>query len=231
MKKFRKPLPISFTVFFLILILLGSNACKKDKDDDPQPSITDIDGNVYQTVKIGNQIWMKENLKTTKYRNGDPIPNVTLWTPWLSATQGAFCHYQNVASWTETYGLLYNWFAVGDARQICPSGWHVPTKNEWNTLINFAGGENEAGNRLKEKGIVHWNGPNSGASDAYGFTALPGGYRTSTFDPPGFYAIWWSSTPESPEDSWIMTLVANNSNAYIERQGKFAGHAIRCVKD
>jgi uncharacterized protein (TIGR02145 family) len=223
------PKPVSLLFIFILFFTLNSS-CKKDEDPS-QPTVTDIDGNVYKTVKIGSQVWMKENLKTTKYNNGDPIPNVTLWTPWLIATEGAFCHYQNMASWTETYGLLYNWFAVGDARQICPSGWHIPAKSEWEALVNFVGGETVAGNKLKEKGTAHWKGPNSGATDTYGFAALPGGYRTGEFNPPGDYAIWWSATAQSPDDAWILTLIANNTNAYIERQGKIAGHAVRCIKD
>jgi len=140
-------------------------------------SVTDIDGNVYQTVKIGNQWWMMENLKVTSYRNGEAIPNVTDTTEWYNLTTGAYCYYDNDAYNTTIYGRLYNWYSINDSRSIAPTGWHVPTDEEWTTVINYLGGESVAGGKLKENGTTHWTSPNNGATNESGFSALPGGYR------------------------------------------------------
>jgi uncharacterized protein (TIGR02145 family) len=213
----------------IVLAVFSNNSCKED--NEVPSSVTDIDGNVYNIVTIGSQVWMKENLKTTKYTNGDPIPNVSDGTQWNNLTEDAFCYYDNNVSSANTYGLLYNWYAVSDSRKICPEGWRVPDKNDWNELVSFLGGEDGAADKLKEKGTAHWAAPNTSASDKYGFTALPGGYRLETFNPPGYYAIWWSATPEDLQDAFIFTLIANNSKTYIESQYKKAGHAVRCIKE
>ena len=139
-------------------------------------TVVDIDGNVYNTVTIGTQVWMVENLKTTKYRNGDAIPNVTGNASWVALSTGAYCWYNNdAATYKATYGALYNWYAVGDSRNIAPSGWHVATDSEWTTLSTFLGGESIAGDKLKEIGTSHWLSPNTGATNSNGFTAFPGG--------------------------------------------------------
>ncbi len=118
-------------LFFVLIFPLALKA---------QTTVTDIDGNVYRTVKIGTQVWMAENLKTTKYRNGDPIANVTNGASWKALTTGAYCWYNNDAENKVTYGGLYNWFVVADSRKIAPTGWHVPTDAEWTVLTDFLGG-------------------------------------------------------------------------------------------
>jgi len=138
-------------------------------------TITDIDGNVYHSVTIGTQTWMVENLRTSKYRNGDSIINVTNNTSWSTLTSGAYCDYDNTPNNSIIYGKLYNWYAINDSRSIAPMGWHVPTDVEWTTLITYLGGESIAGGKLKETGIIHWETPNGDATNTSIFTGLPGG--------------------------------------------------------
>ncbi len=182
-------------VVILSLIILIIIYCSRDKtvisieNNTPSDSannknegtLTDIDGNVYRTIKIGNQWWLAENLKVTHYRNGNPIikliadePN---WSSWASMLNGACCAYEYNDSLANIYGYLYNWFAVADPRKISPEGWHVPNDDEWNSLIKFLGGESVAGGKLKEAGTSHWLSPNNGATNESGFTAFPGGER------------------------------------------------------
>lgn len=138
--------------------------------------ITDVDGNSYKTVPIGTQTWMAENLKTTKYRNGEAIPNITDNAAWSVLTTGAFSYYNNdYTNFGITYGALYNWYTVKDKRQLCPTGWHVPSQREWNTLITYVG--HTQGGKLKEVGNLHWTSLNDFATNITGFTALPGGSR------------------------------------------------------
>lgn len=148
-------------------------------------AVVDIDGNVYSSVTIGTQTWLVENLKTTRYRNGDPIGNVTDGDLWRNLISDAYCDYNNDSSNAETYGRLYNWFAVDDDRGIAPAGWHVATNEEWITLSTYlAGGDylkgsRESGDQLKESGTLHWANGNTGNNKS-GFTALPGGERVYT---------------------------------------------------
>jgi uncharacterized protein (TIGR02145 family) len=140
-------------------------------------AVTDTDGNVYHTVIIGTQEWMVENLKTRRFNDGSAIPLVASSSAWPTLTTAGYCWYNNdSAANSATYGALYNWFAV-NAGKLAPTGWHVPSDSEWNVLITYLGGESVAGGRLKEAGTVHWNSPNAGATNEFGFTALPGGHR------------------------------------------------------
>jgi uncharacterized protein (TIGR02145 family) len=196
-------------------------------------TITDIDGNVYHTVTIGSQVWMVENLKTTKYRNGDPIPNVTDNTAWYNLTTGAYCNYDNNISKATTYGRLYNWFAVNDNRKIAPSGWHVPTDEEWTTLTTFLGGFSVAGGKLKEAGLAHWVSPNTGATNETGFTALPGGTRISdgTFYNNGYSGNWWSSTVSNAVSAWYRYLYYNDGKGLRDGSINLYGFSVRCLRD
>lgn len=133
-------------------------------------TVTDVDGNVYKTVKIGNQIWMAENLRTTKYRNGEPIQLVTDPNAWKNLNTGA---YRTAPD--EAYGFYYNWYAVMDDRNLAPEGWHVATDADYTELANELGGNAVAGGKLKEAGTEHWIGTNTGADNESGFTALPAG--------------------------------------------------------
>jgi uncharacterized protein (TIGR02145 family) len=192
--------------------------------------VKDVDGNVYPTITIGNQIWMTENLRTTRYRNGDPIPNVTDGNEWSILTSGAFCNYENDIENFNTYGLLYNWYAVSDKHNITPDGWHIATSEEWTTLFNYLGGPGIAEGKLKESDTTHWDSPNTGATNATGFTALPGGSRIGgTFLYMGSAAYWWSATENS---NAIEAFRINLSTGYtISSRNKAWGYSIRCIKD
>jgi len=192
-------------------------------------TVTDIDGNVYKTIQIGAQIWMAENLKTTKYRNGDPISNVTVDAAWTALDTGAYCWYNNDAiTYKATYGAIYNWYTVNDSRNIAPTGWHVPSHAEWTVLTTYLGGESVAGGMLAETGISHWSSPNLNATNSSGFTALPSGLRGNNGS---FYDVggWWSSTEFTWSDAWYRYL----GGRYIYKDGtnKGDGLSVRCIKD
>jgi len=138
-------------------------------------AIVDVDGNLYHTVKIGNQVWLKENLKVTHYANGEPIPNVTDPEAWGNLTTGAFCWYNNDPKIGEVYGGLYNWYTVADPRGLAIKGWHVPTDKEWCDLETFLGGQRESGPKMMETGLALWKNPLVQATNSSGFTALPNG--------------------------------------------------------
>ena len=216
-----------------------------DPDCGPGPgTVTDFDGNVYQTVTIGDQTWMMENLKVTHYQNGDPIPKVTDDGTWDGLTTGAFCEYNNDIGNVAAYGRMYNWYAVADSRNIAPEGWHVPSDEEWKQLEMYLGmsqaeadatgqrGTDEGG-KLKEAGTTHWSSPNTGATNESGFSALAGGYRG---DNGGFYsmgdtAAFWSSTEGSSGNAWCRTLGYLNSQVDRGNYDKPDGYSVRCVRD
>jgi len=197
-------------------------------------AITDIDGNLYQTVKIGTQVWMAENLKVSRYRNGEEIPNLIKNSEWkISHSNGAYCDYNNDSTMAAAYGHLYNWHAIEDNRQIAPEGWHVPTDAEWQKLEVSIGGSEIAGGKLKERGTTYWRSPNEGATNESSFSALPGGYRNSNggYYSLGGYAFFWSSTEHSNTYSWSRRLVYFDSSMVREAEGKLHGLSVRCVKD
>jgi len=193
----------------------------------------DIDSNIYPTVKIGDQWWMAENLKVTHYRNGDAIPNVSVNSSWTNLTSGGYCIFNNDQNNVATYGLLYNWYAVDDSREIAPSGWHVPSDEEWKTLIDYLGGELVAGGKLKETGTTHWNSSNEGATNESGFAALPGGYRDDggTFYYLGNYAYFWSSAEYSSNYAWYRRLGYYSAYVYRGSYDKRHGVSVRLVRD
>jgi uncharacterized protein (TIGR02145 family) len=198
--------------------------------------VSDVDGNVYNTVTIGTQVWMQENLKTTKYNDGTEIPNVTDGATWSTLSTGAYCWYNNnAATYKETFGALYNWYvtASNNPKNVCPTGWHVPTDAEWTTLTTYLGGETVAGGKLKETGTTHWLTPNTGATNSSGFTALPGGNRLNdgSFDYIGQYGQWWSSTEYSDNYGWSRDMgyyFRTLDRAYYL---KSSGYSVRCLKD
>jgi len=198
-------------------------------------TVTDIEGNVYNTVVIGTQVWMVENLKTTKYQNGDPIDYITDSTQWNKyLATGAYCNYKNDNSYANTYGRLYNWYAVNDSRNIAPKGWHVPTYTECTTLADILGGYTLAGGKLKEVGTTHWASPNTGATNETGFTALPGGQRggfDGTFGWITIYFYSWSSTEVSSSNAWFMLMGSNFEKMSIGIYDKIFGYSVRCIKD
>ncbi len=198
--------------------------------------LKDIDNNRYNTISIGNQLWMAENLSVTRYNDGTVIPQVVNDSDWFTATSnGEACYtwYENGAS---DYGALYSYFAVADTNSlnICPVGWHVPSNDEWTILTTFLGGPSATGGKLKEAGLAHWNPPNTGAINESGFTGLPGGFRlnTGTFNGIGNDCRWWSSTEGSSGNSaWFRNLLYNNESILLGLAGKASGLSVRCLKD
>jgi uncharacterized protein (TIGR02145 family) len=201
-------------------------------------TVTDIDGNVYNTVTIGTQVWMAENLKTTKYNDGTAIPNITDNSAWSLLTTGAYSDYSNIPANSTTYGRLYNWYvgASSNPKNVCPTGWHVPTDAQWYTLITYLGGEAVAGSKLKETGTTHWTPTNTGATNETGFTALPGGCRNSwsgTFVEIGSIGFWWSSTETTTNgtDAYSRAMANIYSTVGRSNNGKKSGFSYRCLKD
>ncbi len=189
------------------------------------------DGETYKWVRIGNQVWMAENLKTAKYSDGTSIPNVTDNGAWVGLTSGAYCWYNNDINNRNTYGPLYNWHAVNTGK-LCPTGWHVPTDAEWTALSSFLGGESVAGGKMKS--VTGWNSPNRGATNSSGFSALPGGYRfnnNGTFNNVGNYGNWWSSSENGSSSAWYGSLYYDYANLYRYGNNKRFGFSVRCVRD
>jgi len=194
-------------------------------------TVTGIDGNVYQTVTIGDQVWTAANLKVTHYRNGDPIPNVTSNTAWAGLTTGAYCNYSNDAGYGAVYGRLYNWHSAMDSRNIALEGWHVASDAEWQTLVNYLGWWSVAGGKLKQTGTTYWVAPNTGATNETGFSGLPGGYRhiDGSWCCRGYTAYFMSATGST---AYYRTLERND--AFIRRfneSNNQSGFSVRCVKD
>jgi uncharacterized protein (TIGR02145 family) len=213
----------------LILGLVLITACEKKESGLP----VDGDGNEYDTVVIGNQIWLKENLRTTKYNNGISIPLTTDNSEWISKTSAAFCWYENNPSLKDNYGALYNWWAI-KVSALCPLGYHVPSKEEWETLINYLGGESIAGAKLKAAGNQFWYSGGYATNES-GFTALPGGGRSShdgTFGGISSDGSWWSTSPWAYDNyAYLLGLNYNYENANLSVWFKKAGLSVRCIKD
>jgi uncharacterized protein (TIGR02145 family) len=229
----NKTIKFLFPFAIMAIFILLSSSYMKDGRSNPADTVKDIDGNVYHTVTIGTQVWMVENLKVTKYRNGKPIPNVTDMSVWMNLKTGAYCDYKNAATNSPTYGRLYNWYAITDSSNIAPTGWHVPTDAEWTKLVKFLGGDNVAGGKLKAIGLTQWSDPNTGASNIKGFTALPGGYRSpeGVFNFLHYYSFWWSSTEASPIKACFRSLDYSNANVVSTIDDKLYGLSVRCIKD
>ncbi|HRZ42040.1 MAG TPA: FISUMP domain-containing protein [Bacteroidales bacterium] len=196
-------------------------------------SLADADGNVYNTVQIGNQVWMSENLRTTKYTNGTPVEHVTDDNAWYANSTGAYTWYNNDPSQKEIYGALYKWHAVSNPAGLCPHGWHVPANAEWNELITFLGGETEAGSKLKESGNSHWFNQNTDATNTSGFTALPGGSRSEygIFANQGYYGYFWTSTTYNMGNAWGVSLSAYDGIATTLYANIGFGYSVRCIRD
>ena len=201
------------------------------------PNITDVEGNSYKTVYIGTQTWMAENLKTSKYSDGTMIPNITDNTQWKNDSSGAWCYYNNDVANNAKYGKLYNWYAVSKTsngnKNVCPTGWHVPSDNEWTVLTGYLGGESIAGGKLKEVGTTSWNSPNTDAKNTSLFSALSCGYRdgNGVYDEIGHICGWWCSTESDTDDAWKRGLDSGSGSAYRYDNDKVNGSSVRCLKD
>jgi uncharacterized protein (TIGR02145 family) len=205
-------------------------------------TVMDEDGNIYQTIGIGQQLWMAENLKTTKYNDGTDIPLVTDSIAWGNLNTPGYCWYANDSNtYAQTYGALYNWYTV-ETGNLCPTRWHVPTDSEWTELTNYLGGESVAGGKLKETGITHWNSPNTRATNETSFTALAGGQRGSCGSfafvansnqwPSLCRGFWWSATKYNTDNAaWFRSMDYNYCNVYRYLDNKKTGFSVRCLRD
>lgn len=220
--------------------ILGTTA-SNDMTFTTLAPVTDIDGNNYNTLTIGTQVWMAENLKVTRYRNGDPVLHITDGSTWDQLTMGAYCNYNNEIINANTYGRLYNGYTVLDNRGICPAGWHVPGNNEF-TELQTAIGSGANGGKLKESGTVHWISPNTGATNETGFTGLPGGqrmghnYGSDGFDEIGIAAcLWQKEITSTTSYKWVLVNYTGGfysaSYTYPDTDALIFGHSIRCIKD
>jgi uncharacterized protein (TIGR02145 family) len=219
----------------------SQHSCGADSVHNPNlnyGSMTDQEGNVYKTIVIGTQEWMAENLKTSIYRNGEPITTNLTDIEWENTTNtqiGAWAYYNNDSQNDCPYSKLYNWYAVADPRHVCPTGWHEPTDDEWTTLTDYLGGESVAGGKMKSTGSQNWLSPNTEATNESGFSGLPGGLRyndNGTFDFFGFYGYWWSSLESSTTRAWSRAMNYYIGNAYrYSYQFKFYGLSVRCLRD
>jgi len=216
----------------VILLIFFIHACKKDEDI----IIKDTDGNSYSPVVIGTQTWLTENLKTTKFNDGNVIPCLTDNMAWNDLKTQGYCWYDNSeTTYKNMYGALYNWYAVNSGN-LCPTGWHVPSMEEWNVLIEYLGGVDIAGGKLKEQGTTHWLNSNTGATNNSGFTGLPSGgrFQNGSF----FYAKmecnWWSNTVLYSNEITFGSLVHldfDHASALSGATNKNYGHSVRCIKD
>lgn len=200
-----------------------------------------FDGYTYSSIVLGNgQEWMSENLRTTVYANGDTIPNVIEPSQWWSLSTGAWAHYNNDSLYENPYGKLYNWYTVVDSRNVCPTGWHVPSDFEWYTFVHYldlnggATNTNFAGGKMKSTGTQYWTGPNTEATNESGFSALPGGYRRfddATFADIGNEGDWWTTDVYSFYEARYRLLFDNDGSAYRYFENKESGFSVRCLKD
>jgi uncharacterized protein (TIGR02145 family) len=230
-------------VWFILMVLVGFILiliynCKKTdpaQQEIKPSSIIDGEGNIYGNIKIGTQIWLTENLKTTKYSNGDPIG--TTASADLDIHDEVIPKYEWAYNGNEdnvaTYGRLYTWYTIADPRGVCPTGWHVPSDDEWLTLENYLGGYKIAGGKLKETGTTHWTTPNYVATNESGFTALPNGWRHFglTFVNFGKFGGWWSSTEYTSADAFCNYVGYKSGTVTEEIDSKKSGIGVRCLKN
>jgi len=237
----------------------GEDANSDGLCDEWQGTVDDIEGNTYKTILIGTQTWMAENLKVTKYKNGDAIPNVTDGTQWSNLTTGAYAVYpadggphDNPSdiqplcgdSCADVIGNHYNWYVVDDERGVCPESWHVASIEEWTILTDYLGGHDVAGGKMKSTGTIEgddglWYSPNGGATNESGFTAVPGGYRSSPYSPYPFVSFGmqnyiWSTTEYSENTNqgfWFELYNVSSTSNYSSRSWKNNGASVRCLKD
>jgi uncharacterized protein (TIGR02145 family) len=221
----------SATLIFCLVIVVISCSQQEDNKSQTQPASRPSVPVQAGEVQIGNQIWMTKNLNVSRYRNGDPIPQVTDPTQWANLTTGAWRYYNNDSANGSVYGKLYNWYAVNDPRGLAPNGWHVPSTNEYITLTSFLGGDAIAGGKLKTTSL--WNSPNVGATNSSGFSGLSGGYCTNfSYAYMGEFGIWWTTTQLNTAIAYSFMLgTYDASSSFSGDQSKKYGCSVRCIKD
>lgn len=223
--------PFTLFIFFMAAFSLIFYGCKKEaKVSVP---LTDQDGNIFSTVTIGNQVWMAENLQTTTFNDGTVIPLTEDGTSWSDLITPGYCWYNNdEASFKTEYGGLYNGYAVSTGK-LCPVGWHVPGKGEWQILRDFLGDSITVGGKLKEAGTTHWLSPNTGADNSSGFTGRGAGVRyfESTFSSVLSYTSFWSASSTDNDELWFTGLYYAGANFITDHRSKKYGFSVRCLKD
>lgn len=235
-----------FIISSVLFLILGISCTKEENKSEKQMASRPAAPIQNGEVRIGTQVWMTKNLNVSRYRNGDPIPQVQANSEWGVLTTGAWCYYQNNTANGPVYGKLYNWYAVNDPRGLAPVGYHVPTDAEWSTLINFldptanggANWPNLAGGKMKQTGTGLWFSPNAAATNSCRFTGLPGGYREDYGNGGAFYdvgsdAYFWSSTETFPSSgqAWNRHLGFDNGDAFRGSDFKGHGFSVRCLRD
>lgn len=200
-------------------------------------AVSDVDGNTYKTIPIGSQVWMAQNLKTTKFADGSGIPLVTDYPTWANSVTSGYCWFVNNDSmFADIYGAYYNWFAVNTGK-LCPTGWHVPSDSEWQNLVTFLGGERSAGSKIKEVGSNNWVYSNKDATNQSGFTGIPAGLRGAidgTFGGQGSFGGWWTTTEVNPSPlatAWCRSIHGDTTVVARNEFYKKNGFPVRCVKD
>jgi len=237
----RKCCLILTSVLGLILILSG---CQKEPQGTVQ--ITDVEGNSYGTIRIGDQVWMTENLRVGSFRDGSGmLSNLYANYEWASAGPACAVYPDRLIDGLETdqevlkaYGMLYNWLAVTDPRGLCPDGYRVPTEADYEELITYLGGEDVAGGKLKSNRtspVEHprWEEPNTGAADSYNFHALPAGFRSflGGYDYVGYAGEWWCSTGLDANFGGIMLIYSDSESAIVTYRDKNTGLSVRCIQE
>lgn len=224
-----------------ILMLVGVSGCKKEK---PEPvsthlnqdlsygEVKDVDGNTYATIQIGDQTWMAENLRTTRYSNGDSIPNIQKSWEWYNRTSDAWSNYNNDSMLDAMHGRLYNWYTVADPRNLCPTGWHVPSDADLTELINYLGGPEQAGPKMKSTFPGQWSG-NAEATNESGLSVLPSGKRglAADFTLMTYRGTFWSATEYNEGDGLAREIFWNGNEVGRYNDYKYYGFSVRCVKD
>jgi uncharacterized protein (TIGR02145 family) len=215
-------------ILFLVLIISSLITYSQENSE----TVIDVDGNVYHTIKIGTQIWLLENLKTTKYNSHAPIQKLKDNAKWEFDASGAYDWYNDDQSNKDIYGALYNWAAVNKGN-LAPQGWHIPSIEEWQVLIDFLGGEKIAGGKMKDLGIDFWDKPNTGGDNSSGFKAVASGVKNKdgSFSFAGNRSLFWSSTSSNLLQAKTITLMFNSPKLYIFSNSKNYGCAVRCIKD
>jgi uncharacterized protein (TIGR02145 family) len=252
MKYITLIIPISILYF-----VIGCDSADPVSPERTFGMVKDIDGNKYVTVKIGDQWWMAQNLRTSRYRNGEVIPTNHTNYQWANTASDAYAIYPDTlvgginsdAEMVNVYGNLYNWLTVDDPRGLCPVGWHVPSDAEWKQLEMHLGmtqqeadetlwrGTDEGGKlkstRTEPEAHPRWSSPNTRASNESGFSGVPGGYRSyfGFFDHFKYYGFWWSSSEFSTNRTWYRYLSYINSNVGRDNSNKRNGFSVRCIKD
>jgi uncharacterized protein (TIGR02145 family) len=228
--------PISLQAILVLFICTILWACSKEEltespTQPPSPAgvVKDVEGNSYETVKVGEQVWFKDNLNTSRFNDGSSIPAVHNAADWFALVSPGWTNYQGSSAYNSIDGKFYNWYAVNSGK-LCPKGWHVPTEAEWKALIDHLGGESVAGGKMKQTYL--WEAPNRGADNSSGIEARPAGFKevNGYSDGKGKVSYWWSSTQKFNTASSVL-LNYLSASAHRSDESVKRGHCVRCIKD